>query len=121
MIFRKVPKKKWPVSEYATSVERVYQSDEYFVQVHKKAVGVRWVAVSRIDCEDRISWDELQHIKSVIGFPDRMAVEIYPKDADIVNVANMRHLWVLDEPLPIGWTRGDDRRREDAEEEEGSL
>lgn len=34
-----------------------------------------------------------------------MAVEIYPAERDIVNVANMRHLWVLPERLPFGWRR----------------
>jgi hypothetical protein len=30
-------------------------------------------------------------------------VEIYPRDRDIVNIANMRHLWVMAEPLALGW------------------
>ena len=53
--------------------------------------------------KDDITWDELQEIKRQAGYGNQMAVEIYPDDLDIVNVANMRHLWILDEPLPIGW------------------
>lgn len=53
--------------------------------------------------QDQIAWEELQQIKEDIGFGDQYAIEIYPRDCDLVNVANMRHLWVLQEPLPIGW------------------
>ena len=48
---------------------------------------------------------ELQDIKRQAGLGDYMAVEIYPKDRDIVNVANMRHLWVLRDPLQFGWRK----------------
>jgi hypothetical protein len=34
-----------------------------------------------------------------------MAVEVYPKDSDIVNVANMRHLWLVDDKTNIGWRK----------------
>jgi hypothetical protein len=34
---------------------------------------------------------------------DKDAVEIYPADKDIVNVANMRHLIVLPAPFPYTW------------------
>ncbi len=50
-----------------------------------------------------MSWDELQAIKYDVGFGDRYAIEVYPRDWDVVNVANMRHLWILVKPLPIGW------------------
>ena len=26
-------------------------------------------------------------------------------DVDVVNVANMRHVWILDKPLKIGWSK----------------
>lgn len=50
-----------------------------------------------------VSWDELQEIKRQIGLGGMYAIEVYPRDGDIVNVANMRHLWVLPAPLAIGW------------------
>lgn len=53
--------------------------------------------------KDGITWDDLQRVKSEIGYGDRLAVEIYPPDADVVNVANMRHLWLVDW-LPFGWS-----------------
>lgn len=41
-----------------------------------------------------ITWDELQAIKDWL-FPGRIALEVYPPKDKIVNVANMRWLWVL--------------------------
>lgn len=37
-------------------------------------------------------------VKRLVGYADKCAIEIYPPDQDIVNVANMRHLWVVDMP-----------------------
>lgn len=56
--------------------------------------GQRWA--------DGYSWDELMVIKRLVGFGDRWAVEVYPPEAHVVDVANMRHLWLIDEP-PYGW------------------
>lgn len=51
---------------------------------------------------DGIPWDELQRIKSEIGLGDRWAIEVFPPDDRVVNVAAMRHLWVF----PAGETPG---------------
>lgn len=53
--------------------------------------------------KDGLTWDELQAIKREIGFGDWYAVEVYPPDQDVVNVANFRHLWLLPVPLSIGF------------------
>lgn len=59
--------------------------------------------------EDGITWDELQQVKRECGYGDKDAVEVYPRDSDVVNVSNMRHLWVLDDmaALDFAW-RADD-------------
>lgn len=44
---------------------------------------------------DGITWDELMELKRQAGYGDRLAIEFFPPDADIVNVANMRHLFVV--------------------------
>lgn len=53
--------------------------------------------------QDGLTWDELQSIKREVGYGDWYGMEIYPPDKDTVNVANMRHLWLLPIPLAIGW------------------
>lgn len=52
---------------------------------------------------DGLTWDELQSIKREVGFGDWYGLEIYPRDGDVVNVANIRHLWLVKQPLAIGW------------------
>lgn len=54
---------------------------------------------------DGITWDELQDAKSQIGMGDRWAIEIYPAEDDLCNVANMRHLWILDEAPACAWRK----------------
>lgn len=51
-----------------------------------------------------ISWDELMAVKAECGFADKWAVEIFPPTDKVVNVAPMRHLWLIDPP-DYGWGR----------------
>jgi hypothetical protein len=50
-----------------------------------------------------ITWDELQAVKREIGRAEQWAVEVYPADSGLVNVANMRHLWLLDTAPDFAW------------------
>lgn len=65
----------------------------------------------RIDLEndtwaDGITWDELQDLKRQCGRGSRLAVEVFPKDEDIINIGNVRHLWIVDETkIPFVWAR----------------
>lgn len=45
------------------------------------------------------SWQELQRIKNELMGPDREAVQCYPRAADVIDQADMYHLFVL----PLGW------------------
>lgn len=58
----------------------------------------RWV--------DGITWDELQSIKAECGYGQHDALELYPPDSDVVNVANLRHLWVMRELQTFAWRGG---------------
>jgi hypothetical protein len=56
--------------------------------------------------KDGILWDELMEVKTAVGFGERWAVEVFPPDAHLVNVANMRHLWITHRP-PFAWVKND--------------
>ena len=43
----------------------------------------------------------MQRIKDEIAGQDATAVEVYPPHSEIVDQADMYHLWVLPEPLPF--------------------
>jgi len=57
--------------------------------------AVLLLMLMRKDTKDGITWDELWNAKNALGFADHEAVELYPRVADLVNVANIRHLWVF--------------------------
>ncbi len=50
-----------------------------------------------------ISWDDLMRLKSECGRGKEWAVECYPPDDEVVNVQNMRHLWLLRTAPLYGW------------------
>lgn len=88
---------------------KVFRTKDYLIQVYKETTGHIRISVNKImvtdtgDWEEDIPWDTLMWVKRKIGYGDYHAVEVYPKDDDVVNVANIRHLFVLDEPLPFIW------------------
>lgn len=106
--FKEIEKDRWPKDNQVKRVS-VFLSGYFLCQVFAENDGVFRISINKTivgkdkKWKDGITWDELQAIKDSIGFSDYYAVEIYPKNNDIVNVANMRHLWVLPEPLSIGW------------------
>ena len=69
------------------------------------------MSVNRTDVDNaggwkqNISWEDMQQLKRQAGFGNHYAVEVFPRDIDIVNVANMRYLWILEKPLKIGWSK----------------
>jgi hypothetical protein len=106
--FEEVTKDRWPYDDDPKRVG-VFLSKEFLVQVLNEPGGKR-LTVNRAWRKDGgwgqdITWDELQRIKRAVGYGDSYAVEVYPPDMEIVNCANMRHLWVMDQPLDIGWKR----------------
>lgn len=105
-----VPRADWTPARLPDRIIEVWRSREYFVQVYEEADGILRMTVCRTtnngdDWSAEISWDALQSLKHECGRGDRDAVEVYPSDRDVVNVANMRHLWILPEPLPFAWRR----------------
>lgn len=51
--------------------------------------------VSRIDGADGITWDELQRIKNEVWGEEQTAIEVFPPQGELVNDANIRHLWLV--------------------------
>lgn len=106
-----VPRDLWPYHDGGQI--QVLRSSEFLVQVfagRSDAVIARLSVVrTRLvgrDWADGITWGELQDIKNQCGYSDYDAVEVYPDAADVVNVANMRHLWVMADKLPFAWRIG---------------
>ncbi len=92
-----VPRSEWPRHE--SGCEEVWRSRDWVVLVYESTRSeAERITVRRTSGDDGITWDELMAIKRAIGRGSSWAVEIYPPDDQIHNVANMRHLWVVERP-----------------------
>ena len=108
-----LPWNEWPErhKEDKSFLLQVWISRKYLVQIfdeNKQIVGMRRLSVNYLrynsrGWKDGMTWDELMQVKRDVGCGDHYAIEVYPCDRDIVNDANIRHLWLLTQPLPIGW------------------
>jgi hypothetical protein len=103
-----IPRDMWPDSP--ETCVRVWRSRHFVVQVHLNKGWTR-LSVCRADLDshgrwkDGITWDELQRLKREAGYGDQEAVEVYPADADVVDVANIRHLWIVPAGMPFTWRK----------------
>lgn len=112
---RKVPRAQWPAAQREkTERVEVWLSARFIVQVFDEPNGVLRASVNLVEhsevgpdgtplWHDGITWEDLMLVKAEIGRSDAWAVEVYPPDAQVINVANMRHLWILPEPPTYGW------------------
>lgn len=122
-----VPRSEWPLEHQRSSaILRVWRSRDFLVQEYAEAPPVlvrlsvlrttldpkagRWV--------DGITWDELQRLKAECGYSRHDAVELYPADQDVVNVANLRHLWVMRELVDFAWRDSGRRQQQETQESE---
>lgn len=110
-----VPREQWPEGIGAWFRElplAVWRSRDYLAVLWQEPnKAARRLSINSAHLNERciprdgLTWDELQRVKRECGFGDYDAVEIYPADRDVVNAANMRHLWILDEPCEFTWRR----------------
>jgi hypothetical protein len=113
-----LPESEWPplsslVGRVSESPLAWWRSRYFLAQVFAQrpfnGVEARRLSVNRVTVEksghyqENITWDELQRCKRETGHGDWYGLEIYPRDRDLVHVANMRHIWLLAEPLKLGW------------------
>lgn len=113
-----VPKIKWPETadkhygvDYRTLV---YKNKDFLVQIfqvhdHLLRMSVNRTAYRFKECGvktewiDGITWDELQEIKKSVGLDKYWGVEIYPPEKSVVNVANMRHIFLYETKPTCAW------------------
>lgn len=105
-------REEWPEDyQHSRTLLRVWRSRDYLVQEYEApAPAIARLSVLRSTLDpstgrwvDGITWEELQWVKNAVGYVNHDAVEIYPAAKDVVNVANLRHLWVMQEKLPFAW------------------
>lgn len=81
-----------------SGLERFWQNGLYSVQQFTKASAwgpITLLMVRRNDEGPIRSWSDMQRIKNELVGEDRVAVEVFPAERDLIDQANMYHLWVL--------------------------
>ncbi len=111
--FVEVPSADWP--KVIQGLRRVLRNRTLLVQEYEPAPGTEDMVVCRLSVNlidldgdrwaDGIEWNTLQRIKNEAGYDMFDAVEVYPRKIDLVDVAAMRHLFVLRGLLPFAWRR----------------
>ena len=104
---KEIPRSEWPTPDGPQL--RVLRSREYLVQefggdgLVLVRLSINITSMDGARWADGISWEDLQRLKAEAGYALHDAVEVFPSVMDVVNVANMRHLWVMREKLPFAW------------------
>jgi hypothetical protein len=103
-VMSSVSRELWPSFSKSMTPEAVWRSCLFLAQVFPAKDGARRISICRTELDLNgnwradISWDDLQQIKNECGYSEFWAVEIFPPVSAVVNVANMRHLWVTHKP-----------------------
>lgn len=105
-----VPADQWPQDPIypGRAPEEVWLSRDYLLMVYRDGAYQRLSVVRTVtDPTGRfageIPWEDLQRLKRECGRGDCWAVEVFPADAEVVNIQNMRHLFLLPGPPEYGW------------------
>lgn len=107
MVLKEIPRSEWPHPDGLQL--RVLRSHEYLVQEFDGTgpvlvrLSVNITSMDGARWADGIPWEDLQRLKAEAGYALHDAVEVFPSVLDVVNVANIRHLWVMREKLPFAW------------------
>lgn len=88
-------------SGWASECQACHRNRVFAVLERLDATGVTHLAVSSLS-GIRPSWPEMQRIKDEIAGREATAIEVYPPKAEVVDEADMFHLWVLRGKLPFG-------------------
>lgn len=106
--FSRVPQNKWPIGAASKKQFDLHLSKDFLVSHYQEENGIIRLSINRTQrigdqWKDGITWDELQAIKNAVGYSGKDAVEVYPAEPDVVNVANIRHLWVMPQKIAFTW------------------
>ena len=105
-----VPGDQWPENVSARPF-RVLRSRDFLVTCFNESDGIVRLTVCRTEIDGAgmwrsdIDWDTMQRLKAESGYEFLWAAEILPPANQLVNVANMRHIWVLPSKPEYGWSK----------------
>ncbi len=91
--------KSLPYTSHAMDLREVWRSKKFTVMVWNVPADTK-ISIQRNEWNpstrryaDGITWDEIMEIKRDIGLGESTGVEFFPADTDVINIANVRHIW----------------------------
>ena len=93
---------------YINNLYQVARRDPFPDEVSGQ-IGFIHLSIKRHDKKPIVNWNHLQRIKNEIVGPEYEAVELFPAESRLVNMANQYHLWVLHDSskrFPFGFDSG---------------
>lgn len=94
---------------WTNQVRRSYRNAAFSVLERPVRGDVVHLAVTSLS-GTRPTWHEMQRIKDELAGPAATAIEVYPPHDEIIDEADMFHIWVLPEPLWFSLDPAADRR-----------
>lgn len=89
---------------WVRQLERTYRKGNDFV-VMTRTVDTEWGEVTHATISTPngrdITWAEKQSIKNEIFGNETQAIEIFPKESELVDEADMYHIWILPESMKL--------------------
>lgn len=86
---------------WAAFITTAHRNKVFSVLDRQAEAGVRHLAVSSLSGQ-RPTWPEMQRIKNELAGSEATAIEVYPPHDQVVDEADMFHIWVLRGRLPFG-------------------
>jgi|HigsolmetaGSP11D_1036233.scaffolds.fasta_scaffold26008_2 hypothetical protein len=93
---------------WVRELNKAWTDSDFTYAVMSREIETEWgivthVCIRNADNTD-IPWAEKQRIKNELFGSERCAVEIFPAESELVDAANMYHLWILPKgmKLPFG-------------------
>ena len=91
---------------------QVWANEAY--TVHRRDISkdrddsVVHLSIKRNDREPARDWRDFQQIKNELVGPEAEALELYPAESRLVDMANQYHLWAFKPPysIPVGFNQG---------------
>lgn len=86
-------------------LDRTYRRNDGQVVCMMRDLQTDWGKVTHltITAHGQPNWMDKQRIKNELFGEESLAIEVFPKESELVNNANMYHLWILHEQeIPFG-------------------
>jgi hypothetical protein len=96
-------------NDYKSGITKMYKNSLYTCHVRQLGAlgddGTLWISIRSNDRKAVRDWRHFQRIKNELAGEEREALEIYPKESELVDEANSYHLWVLasTDRMPFGF------------------